>query len=343
MKKNLAELSKKELKDFINSKGFFCSLEIVQKNEPSDSQKDNVPEGAMYFKGIASTEELNRNGYIIRLEAWKNAIKQFFKEGGVILLQHEMKEPVGKVLSAEVTDKGLEVEGYVFDDLTGGRFSRGLINALSTGHLNLAVEFENKKTKQVVSEKEFRAMPYTEEKYEDWIMAVTKLEWVELSIVSVGANRKSLITTKEVVKNYIESMQTNDEGEEAEQEDAKPEETKVEDTAEVKEEDKPEEVVEEKKPDDWVDPERTEPLNTQQEDEKEAGENPVAVESKAENAIVENSSDLVQISKEELEEMRLSVNQLVDLVKKLQAENRNAKNSRFYSEPKRFNVRLKRC
>lgn len=337
--KNLAELSKKELKDFINSQGFFATLEVVEKNAPNDDNKPaGVPEGATYFKGLASNGELNRNGYIIRAEAWLNAIKGFLKNP-VVLLQHDMNQPIGQVLSAEVTDRGLEVTGYVFDDLTQGRFARNLVNALSTGHLTLDFEFENTKTHEILSKEEFQKLPYEEQFSDNWVMAVTKLEWVELSLVSVGSNRKSLVSTREVVKNYIESLKKNEEEEEeevkeeevtneepkeeatAEEKELNPERTEaeeVEGTEEVKtkevaeEQTTVEEAVEEKKEEEVT--KETDPAPVNQEGEnKDTGEIPVADGEVAENAIDANSPELIQISKEDFDEAQNAIKTLADL------------------------------
>ena len=280
----LTKLSKKELKSFINENGFFSSLEIVETNTPNEDRPEGVPEGATWFSGIASTEELNRNGYIIRENAWKGAIKEFM-DNPVLLLQHNMKEPIGKVMSAKVTEAGLEVTGYIFDDMTGGRFSKGLINALSTGHLTVEVEFENSETNEIISEEEFRKLSFEEQMSDKWTMAVNKLEWVELSLVTVPSNRKSFITNRELVRNYVESLQKNEE--EADEEVV---EEIVEEVEEVEEQ-----------------PENTE---EQQEDEKE-GEIPSTAEV-AENA-VEVDSDLVQLSRNEFDEARETIRSLATL------------------------------
>lgn len=212
------KLSKKELKNYINERGGFHQLMInAVDKEPPAKYKNDIPEGAIYFEGVASTGELNRNGYIIREKAWKEAGESYM-ENPVILLQHEAKEVCGKCLWYQVSKEGLKVGGYIYDDLTEGRFGRGLLRALSTGHITEEVEFENEETGQVLSEEEFRKLSY-EERYENntWILCVTKLDWVEFSLVAIGSNRKSLIKSNQAIMNYLkEKVEKNNNDEEKE-------------------------------------------------------------------------------------------------------------------------------
>lgn len=174
----------------------------LQANAPSDLAS-LVPEGATYFEGVVSNGELNRNGYIIRPQALIDSLAVFMLNP-IILLQHNTDEPVGRALGATVRGSGptqeVFVQGYVFDDLTEGRFSRGLFKALSTGHLTLDVEFENTETGEILSKEEFEKFNWEERTNGKWQMAVTKLEWVEFSLVAIGSNRKSLVTRTNAIK-----------------------------------------------------------------------------------------------------------------------------------------------
>lgn len=203
------KISKKVLKEAINKKGFWNSMKIdLVTNAPAEL-KEQIPEGATYFEGIVSNGELNRNGYIIRPEALKNSL-DVFMSNPVILLMHNTTEPIGRALSAEVrpnkkSKDEVFVRGYVYDDLTGGRFSRNLFKALSTGHITLEREFENTKTGEVLSEEEFRKFNWEEQYNGDWVVAVTKLEWVEFSLVSIGSNRKSLVTKQNAIEAVLKN------------------------------------------------------------------------------------------------------------------------------------------
>lgn len=187
--------TKKELKKLINDNGFFTQMTVQADVNSPDMYRNRIPEGATYFEGIASNGELNRNGYIIRESAWRSAIQTYFLNP-VILLQHDVEQPIGMALDAKITENGLWVAGYIFDDLTGGKFGRGLLKALSTGHYTKEVEFENTKTGTVLSEEDFTKLDIREQMSDDYVMAVTKLDWVEFSLVTIGSNKKSQITLK---------------------------------------------------------------------------------------------------------------------------------------------------
>lgn len=343
MKHDLKKMTKKQLKDYVNSNGFFTSAVIDKNAITPSSLKDRIPEGAVYFRAIASNGELNRNGYIIRESALKKAIAGYM-ENAVILLQHDMDQPVGRGLTAKVTKEGVVIEGFIYDHLTNGRFGLGLFNAVSTGHLTEAVEFQSESTGKVISEEDFRALSWEEKMNGDWIMAVTALDWLENSIVSIGANRKSLVLAKDLVKNYVEALKfeedadnaeiampaaskneaDEDEGDEVEDDEEEIEE-EVEEVEEVEgteeeepkdevvegeSKDEPEEVEEEEKP--------TEPIETptsEETDETDVAETPVAEDPSGEtNAPKLPESDSLVLTKEEVKEFNGVVQNLIDLL-----------------------------
>jgi len=352
MKHDLKKMSKKQLKDYVNSNGFFTSA-LIQKNAAVPTAlKDQIPEGAIYFKAIASNGELNRNGYIIRESAWKKAIAGYM-ENAVILLQHDMDQPIGRGLSAKVTKEGLVIEGFIYDEHTNGRFGQGLFNAVSTGHLTEAVEFQNEKTGLVIDEESFRALPWDEKMNGNWVMAVTALDWLENSIVSIGANRKSLVLAKDLVKNYVEALKFEEDADKAEiampaasrneiadddDEDEGDEDDEIEEEAEEvvektpeeiaaeaetteekeekKDEEEPEAPVEEKKDEEE---EPTEPIETpveEETDETDTAEEPVAeVEGGETNAIKAPESGSLTLTKEEVNEFNGVVTNLINLLK----------------------------
>lgn len=209
MNKTATPRTKKEMKDYIKANGFFIPGKVEVNAAIPEGMKDKVPEGAVFFTGLASNGDLNRNGYKIRPDAWTSAIPGYM-ENPVVLMQHDTDQVIGQCLSAEVTDKGLEVSGYVFDQYTEGRFGNGLYKALSTGHITLEVEFESIADPSVVlTEEEFRALD-SMGKYDEYVMCVIGLEWLEFSIVALPSNRKSLITHKNAIMEYM----ANKEGEE---------------------------------------------------------------------------------------------------------------------------------
>lgn len=319
----MTKLNKKELKDHINKNGFFARALIVKpKSDMTEAEmeaympaavKSKVPEGAMYFKAIASNGELNRNGYIIREKAWKGAVDGYM-ENPVLLLGHDMDQPIGQVLTAHVGQEGLVISGFVYDDLTNNRFSKNLFNAVSTGHLNKVIEFENSATGEILTEEEFRRLNWEERSNGNWIMAVVELDWLENSIVSIGANRKSLVKNRDLVKNYIEALKNETDEDGDEEEKATPE-VKAEDKAETETPAPAEQPKEEEKKEE---PEKTEQPKTEvKQDEAEKGEveTPAAPE-KAENAPNQAVAETVMMSVAEVNEARAALEEFATLTNK---------------------------
>lgn len=209
--------TKKGLKDFINMNGSFNQMQINEATAPNGMK---VPEGAKFFRGIASNGDLNRNGYIIEETAFKDSVKTFM-ENPVILLQHNADKPIGKATSAKVTEKGLEVEGFIFqnqmDEISWNSFENGVLRGLSTGHITKHAKFKNNETNLVVDEEEVgtKGNPsWSDIVFSNaWTMIVTALDWVEFSLVTIPANQKSMITetnaTDAEKRNAIEKYAVN--------------------------------------------------------------------------------------------------------------------------------------
>ena len=176
---------------------------ISQKSELEANLQKKVPEGAIYFEGIVSTGDKNRNGYVIDSNAWffdkGKYVKNFLKSGSV-LLWHNTDKPIWRPLSFELVENEIKVSGYVFDDTyTNGDIWRGLILWLSTGHITHASLWRNNKTGLEMKEKEFYDKLWNDEKiYKEyanklWDWVVTEAEIVEFSFVTTPSNRKSTI------------------------------------------------------------------------------------------------------------------------------------------------------
>ena len=220
-------VTKKQLKEYINKHGSFYRMNVnvwsredAMKNAPADfdmSLMAQVPEDpdVFIFTGIASTSDLNRNGYKIDPAAWESEIPQYMTNPRVLLM-HNMDNPIGTTLKAGVTERGLEVMGYVYDDydMTKNGIRRALYTALSTGHITHEVMFENSKDGRRLTEDQFREMIDAMRKklsweqlmtaMNDWILVVTKLDWLEYSFVSIPSNKTSLVDSTKHMLNFIQ-------------------------------------------------------------------------------------------------------------------------------------------
>lgn len=150
------------------------------------------------------------NGYRILLSAWKDGFAKYFSDyEGLVYLQHDMDKPIGKTLDIAVDEEQqvLYARGYAYDDLTDKRISRGLVRDISTGHIPLEVLYINKDTQEEKIPEEFfdlmrdmvdrlfdEGKKWSEIReaivalQELWVETHTKVQIVEYSYVSVGAN-----------------------------------------------------------------------------------------------------------------------------------------------------------
>ena len=196
-------MSKKLIKSFLKENGLFTQFSIEKTTQKKENFIKKIPENALYFESIASNTELNRNGYKIDMEAFRASLTEFIKSG-VLLLSHDQEKPIGKPLFVEIretkTGKELFIGGYIFDELTDYRFSKGLFDSLSTGHLVAEFMFEDLKTGKRYSEENFFKMlseKGDEMDLSSFARVITKTELFEVSIVAIGANREARISARE--------------------------------------------------------------------------------------------------------------------------------------------------
>lgn len=239
-------LTKKELKAFVNQHGGFTKGKVQTLSfNPTEEEKNLIPEGAFSFEAVLSDESINMNGYKILLSAWQEGFAKYFSEyEGLVYLQHDMDQPIGKTLDIAVDEEQaiLYARGFAYDDLTERRISRGLVRDISTGHIPLEILYINKDTNEEKTPDEFFELMrdmvdrmFDEGKkraeireaivalQELWIQTHTKVQIIEYSFVSVGANKNAevkRINALEKLDNEIpEDMELeNEENEQWEQE-----------------------------------------------------------------------------------------------------------------------------
>ena len=207
-------LTKKELKAFVNQHGGFTKGKVQTLSfNPTEEEKNLIPEGAFSFEAVLSDESINMNGYKILLSAWQEGFAKYFSEyEGLVYLQHDMDQPIGKTLDIAVDEEQaiLYARGFAYDDLTERRISRGLVRDISTGHIPLEILYINKDTNEEKTPDEFFELMrdmvdrmFDEGKkraeireaivalQELWIQTHTKVQIIEYSFVSVGANKNA--------------------------------------------------------------------------------------------------------------------------------------------------------
>ena len=101
----------------------------------------SIDEDQRIIRGIASTPSTDRSGDIVEPKGAK------FTLPFPLLAQHDHSSPIGEVISAKVTDKGIEIEAHIaknseldYVERTWRQIKSGLVRGLSIGFRGLEVE-----------------------------------------------------------------------------------------------------------------------------------------------------------------------------------------------------------
>lgn len=135
-------------------------------------------DGKRKFAGVASTPSVDRMGDIVEPKGAE------FKFPIPFLWQHNSGDPIGWILGAKVTDKGIDVEGEVAQvaepaalkdrlDLAWGYIKSQLVRGLSIG-------FQPLESSRIEGTYSYR---------------YTKWSWLELSAVTIPANADASLTS----------------------------------------------------------------------------------------------------------------------------------------------------
>lgn len=139
--------------------------------EVKDQSEDN---DYFYFSGIASTSSLDRDNDIISSDAYNDNVNKKIK----ILLNHDMKEPLGVSTSLTKTQQGLMIEAKMpkSDWLVSNRIipqmKAGTLDSLSIGFIPDMSQIT----------------------YKDNVRIFNKINIFECSLVTIPANEESKIT-----------------------------------------------------------------------------------------------------------------------------------------------------
>lgn len=144
----------------------YGKFELKEASESSDER---------IIKGIATTQTLDRDGDIVEPSGASFALPIPF------LWQHQRDKPIGEVVAASVSDKGIEVEIHLAQINESGKLKERLDEAwhsIKSGLVKgLSIGFRGKEYAHTESGIHF-----------------TKWDWHELSAVTIPANSEATIT-----------------------------------------------------------------------------------------------------------------------------------------------------
>lgn len=223
--------AKKDLKQFINENGFFLHLNAINEIAREEVETlDNairtsakLPDGdnVQVFRGLASQNfpkgKKSRNGYKYDHSGW---VLNDYKRNPAIFLSHNDEMPIGKMLSIDFTEAGMEVTYFVDYATKAGKeyeheLRNGYIGMLSTGAITREWMIEDNRTGKRYTREEAReagidlwSVLFGDS--EDYTMVVTKAELIEVSMVTVGSN-PGAFTAADSLKSYFQNIMTKEE------------------------------------------------------------------------------------------------------------------------------------
>ena len=176
---------------------------------PINFKAEADEDGRLFFEGMANTVNPDRVNEVVNPKAFEKSARLFMKYNPQMFYNHDWSLSVGSFTDYKVTEDGLWVRGYVqpaTDDegepLTGefgdfirmvrGQVKRGQIRTLSIGFRLL--DSKDMKFTDPMTGKESKGRE------------VTNLELLEVSLVTVPANRESAIE----VRNIMQAMYGED-------------------------------------------------------------------------------------------------------------------------------------
>lgn len=162
--------------------------------------EQNLDNNSVVIDGYASTSDIDRYRDIVEPTAFKDALEMYM-QNPVMLRSHDPDRPIGNVLSATVTDKGLKIRAEIQDEQTKAEILDGRMRAMSIGYIPLESTLQHED-----------GTPFNAEKDSVWdpelIRVIKKLDLVEISIVSTPANGNALFTLAKSVKSYFNEVVT---------------------------------------------------------------------------------------------------------------------------------------
>lgn len=148
--------------------------------------------------GYANTVDRDRVGDIILASAWVNGIENY-RMNPILLFQHDPKNPIGRVNKITVDKKGIFIEATVSQAAekihqTQSLIKDGVLKSFSVGFRPIEQKYDNAADSTII----------------------TKVELLEVSVVSIPANQTSLFSirknfeTDKEYREYCKQFETQD-------------------------------------------------------------------------------------------------------------------------------------
>lgn len=162
-------------------------------------------DGSVRIEGYASTSDTDRYHDRVLPTAFADTMEQFMKNP-VMLLQHDFNKLIGSFDEYSIESKGLKVAGDVKYDIDGvkEKIRNGDLGAFSIGFIVEAYEVRDKNGNLVAThEGVCPGFDYDDMWQDGNLRVITKLDLIEVSVVTTPANPNALFTLSQSVKSFF--------------------------------------------------------------------------------------------------------------------------------------------
>lgn len=155
-------------------KKIFLQSEINKHSELNSG----TPECKLNIHGYANTSAEDRQGDIVLPDAWAKGIENF-RRNPILLLNHDMSKPIGRVEKVKVDKTGIYVDAMISQAAerlygTHTLIKDGALKAFSVGFIVKDASYDKKND----------------------VLVINDVELLEISVVSVPANQYSLFSVR---------------------------------------------------------------------------------------------------------------------------------------------------
>lgn len=178
---------------------------LVQFQMAIDKVEVRADSGKIIIEWYASTPDIDSYNSIIDTEAIAGGMDRYMKNP-VILLWHDMDKPIGTMISHNIDLTGLRIKAEISQDTDGimKAIKDGVVKWFSMGFYALEWSYQTKQgvPLSALSETEIDSLSY-----DDIVRKITKIELLEISVVSLPANPNTLFTLTRALKQFFDGYE----------------------------------------------------------------------------------------------------------------------------------------
>jgi len=166
----------------------FCTTQACRDEREKKTVHLKITKAAKArrIEGFASTPAIDRSQDVVDPTAFAESMPEFMKNP-VMLWMHDMTRPVGKVIDFSVTNEGLWIAGEITDNQVWDWIDSGTVRALSSSF--------------IIQERKIETLMAPEGAMPMQIRHITKAEMLEVSVVTIPDNRKTLFNVAKALAN----------------------------------------------------------------------------------------------------------------------------------------------